>query len=304
MHAVQFDHFGGTDVLEVREVPLRDLGPGDVAIEVRATGINPGESKIRSGALEQMFPTSFPSGEGSDLAGIVTQVGSAVTSWRVGQEVLGWTDERASHAEQVVAPADQLLPKPQSVPWQVAGSLFVTGTTAWAATRAVKPRAGETVLVSAATGGVGTLVVQLLAESGIHVIAVASDRNRDWLESKGATVVPYGSDLADRVRAAAPDGVDALIDLYGPEYLDLATELGIEPQRINTVVAFQEAARIGALTEGSSSVGLDALREIVERVADGRLEVPIAATYPLSEVRAAYDEVDGGHTFGKIVLLP
>src|ERR1700685_1208675 len=155
MKAVRFDKYGGLDVLEVREVEDPVAGPGQVLVAVRAAGLNPGEIAIREGRLDARWPATFPSGEGTDFAGVVQGVGADVSAFAAGDEVLGWTEERASQAELVVVPADQLTAKPTAVPWEVAGSLFVAAFAAYASLQAVAPRAGETVVVSAAAGGVG-----------------------------------------------------------------------------------------------------------------------------------------------------
>ncbi len=155
MKAVRFDEYGGVDVLKVADVPKPEPGPGQVLVQVKAAGINPGEGKIRAGLLHSRFPATFPSGEGSDLAGIVAGTGPGVTSWSVGDEVIGWTDNRASQAEYVVVEEQNLAAKPAALPWEVAGALYVAGATAYAAVRAVQLTEGDTVVVSGAAGGVG-----------------------------------------------------------------------------------------------------------------------------------------------------
>jgi NADPH:quinone reductase len=303
--AVRFDRYGDRDVLYVADVEVLAPPAGEVLVAVRAAGINPGEAKIRAGANAERFPATFPSGQGSDLAGIVNAVGEGVTEFRVGDEVLGWSWRRSSQAEFVTVPADQLITKPPQLSWEVAGSLYIVGATAYAAVRAVGPRAGETVAVSAATGGVGSVVVQLLRIKDANVLGIASPRNHEWLEGKGVAAIDYGEGLADRLRAAAPDGIDAFIDTFGPEYVQLALDLGVPPDRINTIIAFAKAAEVGAKTEGSAAgTSRQALTELADLAASGRLEIPIAATYPLDEVRAAYAELEHGHTRGKIVLIP
>ena len=159
--AVQFDSYGGVDVLEVRDVPRPVPEAGEVLVEVRAAGINPSEAVIRNGALADQFPATFPSGQGSDLAGVVAELGSGVGDFAVGDEVIGFSMRRSSHAEYVTVPANQLTAKPSEVPWEVAGSLFVAGATAYAAVRAVRLVAGETVAIAGAAGGVGSIAVQL-----------------------------------------------------------------------------------------------------------------------------------------------
>jgi NADPH:quinone reductase len=303
--AVRFDRYGDRDVLYIADIEVPAPPPGEVLVEVRAAGINPGEAKIRSGANAERFPATFPSGQGSDLAGVISAVGGGVTEFAVGDEVLGWSWRRSSQAEFVVVPADQLIAKPPQLSWEVAGSLYIVGATAYAAVRAVDVRSGETVAVSAAAGGVGSVVVQLLIVRDANVLAIASERNHDWLASKGAVPVAYGDGLADRLRAAAPNGIDAFIDTFGPEYVQLAVELGVAPDRIDTIVAFAKAAEVGAKSEGSAAgTSREVLAELAALASSGRLEIPIAATYPLEDVRAAYAELEQGHTRGKIVLIP
>ena len=302
--AVQFDGYGEIDVLEVREVPRPVPGAGEVLVRVRAAGINPGENLIRSGALHEMWPATFPSGQGSDLAGVVEEVGSDAT-WSVGDEVIGWVDTRASHAELVVVPVEHLVRRDPDVPWEVAGALFVAGGTAHASVRAVAAGAGDTVVVAGAAGGVGSLAVQLARLAGATVIGLASAPNHAWLAGHGVLPVAYGDGVADRIRAAAPGGVDAFIDSFGNGYVDLAVDLGVVPDRINTIVDRAAAARTGAKTEGSfEGSSAEVLGGLAKLVATGELEVPIAATFPLAEVRAAYQELMRRHTRGKIVLVP
>ena len=303
--AVRFDSYGGIDKLYVADVPTPAAAAGEVLVQVRAAGINPGESAIRTGALDERFPATFPSGQGSDLAGVITALGDGVTDFAVGDEVLGWSWTRASQAEYAVVPVTQLVPKPTGLSWEAAGSLYVAGVTAWAAVRAVHVGAGDLVVVSAAAGGVGSLVVQLLRSRGADVIGIASEANHDWLRSLGVVPVAYGDDLAARVRAAASRDIDAFIDLFGPEYLRLAVELGVPRDRIETIIAFELAGELGTKAEGSVDASTpEVLAEMAALVASGEVELPIAATYPLDEVRAAFTELERRHTRGKIVLIP
>ena len=274
-------------------------------VSVRAAGINLGEAKIRRGLLDHLFPAVFPSGEGSELAGVVAETGEGVDAFAVGDEVLGWTDARASHAEFVVVPATQLVVKPEALPWEVAGSLFIAATTAYAAVRAVAAGPGDTVVVSAAAGGVGSVAVQLLKLRGADVIGIASPANHAWLSSVGVTPVSYGDGLADRIRELAPGGVDAFIDLFGEEYVRLALDLGVARDRINTIAAFQVVQELGIKAEGSgAAANAEVLAEMAGLVAEGRITVPIERTYALDDVRDAFDDLERGHTHGKIVLIP
>lgn len=303
--AVRFDQYGGIDVLQVVDVPDPVPGPGEALVRVKATSINPGEAKIREGALDSLFPATFPSGEGSDLAGIVESVGVDVTVVAVGDEVIGYSDNRNAHGELVVVAADQLTPRPPSVPWEVAGSLHVAGVTAWAAVRAVSLSDGDTVVVAGAAGGVGVFAVQLAAMTGATVIGLAGESKHGWLRSHDVAPVLYGDGVEDRIRAAAPDGVDAFLDLVGGGYVELALALGVAPDRIDTIADFEAVSKHGVKGEGSAAgTGVSTLAELAADVANGSLEVPIAATFPLERVRDAYAELEQGHTLGKIVLLP
>ncbi|WP_040688038.1 NADP-dependent oxidoreductase [Nocardia vinacea] len=303
--AVKFDRYGGIEELKVVEVPTPKAGPGRVVVEVVAAGINPGEGYIRSGALHERWPATFPSGEGTDFAGRIVEIGSGVGGIEIGAEVLGYTDERASHATHVVVPAVQVTLKPSKLDWDVAGSLYVAGTTAFAAVRAVDPQVGDTVAVSGAAGGVGSIVVQLLRARGATVLGIASEVNHDWLRKVGVIPVAYGEGLIDRIRAAAPDGVGAFIDTFGAEYVDLAIELGIAVERIDTIINWAAAERYGVKTDGNAAAGtIDVLAELADLAAAGTVEVPIAAVYPLDKVQEAYRELEQRHTRGKIVLHP
>ncbi|MGZ4576954.1 MAG: NADP-dependent oxidoreductase [Mycobacterium sp.] len=303
--AVRFDRYGGREVLYVADVDLPVAGPGEVVVEVRAAGINPGEAAIRTGALHEMFPATFPSGEGSDLAGVVTALGPGVTEFSLGDEVLGFSFRRSSHATHAAVPVGQLIHKPPQLSWEVAGSLYVVGVTAYAAVRAVSPQPGETVAVSAAAGGVGSLVVQLLVLRKARVLGIAGPGNADWLRAHGVTPVPYGDGLADRLREAAPTGIDAFIDLFGPDYVQLAVDLGVAPERIDTIISFQKAGEVGAKTEGSAEASTpEVLTVMADLIVSGAIDFEVAGAYPLDRVANAFEELEKRHTRGKIVLLP
>jgi NADPH:quinone reductase-like Zn-dependent oxidoreductase len=303
--AVKFDKHGGLEVLEVREVEKPVAGNGQVLVRVKAAGINPGEMAIRDGSYTRS-PTTFPSGEGTDFAGIVEGVGQGVAAFRAGDEVVGYSHARSSHADFVAVPADQVTPRPSNVPWEQAGALFVAGTTAYSCVRAVGLKEGETVAVSGAAGGVGTIVIQLAKNKGAKVIALASEPNHAWLRDHGAVPVSYGEGVSERIRAAAGNAkIDAFIDTFGKGYVDLALELGVAPGRINTIIDFAAAEKHKVKAEGSqASANHEVLTELVRDLAEGRLEIPIAKTFPLTEVREAYQELAKRRTRGKIVLIP
>jgi NADPH:quinone reductase-like Zn-dependent oxidoreductase len=236
---------------------------------------------------------------------VVLSVGAGVSVFAAGDEVLGWTEQRASHAELVVVAADQLTAKPASISWQVAGSLFVVAMAAYASVQAVAPRVGETVVVSAAAGGVGSAAVQLARRTGARVIGLAGEQNHEWLRGHDIVPVTYGDGQAERIRDAADGQIDAFIDTFGGGYVDLAIELGVAPQRINTIADFEAVERLGVHGQGTHAIAsAPLLAELTGLVADGSLEIPIARTFPLQEVRDAYRELAARHSHGKIVLLP
>ena len=305
--AVRFEHYGDLDVLKVVEVERPAPGAGEALVRVKAAGINPGEASIRKGLMHDRFPATFPSGEGSDLAGVVEEVGPEVDSVAVGDEVIGWTDNRASHAEFVVVPAGHLVPRPPGVPWEAAGALFVAGATAYAAVRVVQAGPGDTIAVSGAAGGVGSLTVQLARHAGAAtVVGLASPANHEWLRDRGVIPVSYGSGVAGRIREAADDGVDAFIDTFGGGYVKLAVEeLGVAPDRVDTIIDWSAAREYGVKTEGSAAGSSpEVLAELAALIDQGELEVPIAKVFGLDEVREAYRELERRHTRGKIVLVP
>jgi NADPH:quinone reductase-like Zn-dependent oxidoreductase len=303
--AVRFDHYGGTDVLDVVDVDPPRPGRGQLLVRVKAAGINPGEGKIRQGLLAERWPATFPSGQGSDLAGVVEAVGEGVAGFKVGDEVIGFTDERASQAELVVIDADHATHKPPGVPWEVAGALFVVGATAWAAVRAVRVSQGDTLVVSGAAGGVGSIAVQLGVRAGARVIGLASEPHHQWLRDHGVIPVAYGDGVAERIREAAGGPVDAFIDTVGSGYVELALELGVSPERIDTIADFEAGQRYGVKTDGNAAgASAEVLAELAKMIDAGELEIPIAGVYPLDQVREAYDELEQNHTGGKIVLRP
>jgi len=288
----------------VVDVPRPAPGAGQVLVQVKAAGINPGEAKIRAGLLRARWPATFPSGQGSDLAGIVAETGPGVTGVSVGDEIIGWTDNRASQAEYVAVEEQHQTAKAAGVSWEVAGALFVAGTTAYATVRAVGLTEGDTVVVSGAAGGVGSLAVQLARRAGATVIGLASEAHYPWLAGHGVIPVAYGDGVADRIQQAASK-VDAFIDTFGAGYVQLALELGVEPSRIDTIANFEAVARYGVKAEGNAAgASASALADLAGLIADGELDVPIAATFPLDRVQDAYRRLAEGHILGKIVLLP
>jgi NADPH:quinone reductase-like Zn-dependent oxidoreductase len=238
---------------------------------------------------------------------VVAEVGSGVTGFAVGDEVLGFSNQRSSHAEYVTVPADQLTPKPAAVPWEVAGSLYVAGVTAYAAVRAVSLAPEDTVAIAGAAGGVGSTAVQLARRAGATVLGIAGPSNDAWLIDRGAVPVNYGDDLPARLRAAAPSGrIDALLDFFGGGYVAMAVEdLGVPRDRVDTITDFAAVEQFGVQSAGGADASTArVVAELADLVARGELDVPIAGVFALADVRDAYRELEKRHTRGKLVLRP
>jgi NADPH:quinone reductase len=301
--AVQLSAYGGIEQLAIIDVPKLEPSAGEVVVRVVAAGTNPGEISIREGLLKDVYPRAFPFGQGTDFAGRVDSVGAGVTAFAAGDEVVGWTEERSAHAEYVLSSPARLIAKPLPLDWFRAGSLFVAGTTAVAAVRAVALKPGDVVAISGAAGGVGSFAVQLARRTGARVIGIAGDDNADFLRSVGVEFVPYGDGLAERLRALAPNGINAFVDLFGGGYVDLAVQLGVPRERINTIIDFAAAAKHAVKTDGTAAAGnRETLAFIANLVAWGDIVMPIAAIYPFALIKDAYQELARRKAHGKIVL--
>ncbi|GAA5165401.1 MULTISPECIES: NADP-dependent oxidoreductase [Amycolatopsis] len=281
--AVRFSRYGGPEVLELAEVPRPRAGRGQIVVAVVAAALNPGETGIREGVFAGIWPAHFPEGQGNDFAGRVAETGEGVEGFAVGDEVLGFAP-RAAQAEFVVVGPDVLAPRPAALGWAEAASIAGAGATAWAGVRAVDPRPGETVVVSAAAGGVGVIAAQLAKLRGATVIGTASEGNFAFLHGLGISPVTYGPGLAERLRAAAPQGVDAYLDTFGGGNVDVAIELDVRPGRINTIA--DEPAIWAALAESAAT---------------GEFTIPIDRVYPVAQVRDAYRDPATRHVRGKRV---
>lgn len=303
--AVRFGRYGGTEVLELVEVERPEPGSGQVRVEVVASSINPGEASIRRGDLDAMFPTTFPSGEGSDVAGRISALGDGVPGFELGDEVIGFSDDRSAHATEVVLQAENVVAKPASVTWEEASTLYVAGTTAVAAVKAVGAGTGDVVVVAGATGGVGIIAAQLARHAGATVIGTAREADHDLLRRLNVIPVAYGEGVAERIRAAVPGGapVDAFIDTYGSGQVAVALELGVAPERIDTIADFEAVQKYGVKSDGNAKGGgARTLEELAALIVQGALEIPIDTVYPLERVAEAYDHLAGKHVVGKIVL--
>ncbi|MFJ8627389.1 NADP-dependent oxidoreductase [Kitasatospora sp. NPDC093550] len=305
MKAIAINRYGGPEVVEYTELPDPKVGPDSVLVEVRAAGVNPVDWKVRDGALDGMLDAHFPLVMGWDAAGVVRAVGGGVTEFAPGDEVYGCVRkdavEHGTYAELVSAPVRTLARKPAALDWAQAGGLPLAGLTALQGLRALRLAEGETVLVHAAAGGVGHLAVQLARALGARVIGTAAERNHDYLRGLGAEPVAYGEGLAERVRALAPDGVDAALDLVGRGAVQVSAGLVADPGRIASVADYGVKALGGRYVWVRPDA--DGLTELAALADDGRLTVTVASTFPLAQAASAQALSAEGRTRGKIVLL-
>jgi NADPH2:quinone reductase len=306
--------YGGPEVLSIADEPVPPPGPGEARIEVRAAGVNPIDWKAYSG----MFgtdPARLPIRLGSEAAGVVTAIGPDAIGpagpISVGDEVIAYPAAGA-YAAELVAPGHSLVPRPPALDWAQAAGLMVTGVTAWHALAAAGVGEGDTVLIHGASGGVGVMAVQLATARGARVVATASPQRHGFLDGLGAVPVAYGDGLAERVAAAAPDGIDAALDLVGTdEAIDVSLAFVADRDRIATIAAFARGPKAGIKLLGGGPGAdpgteiRDAARLELARLAqDKTLQVVVSQAFPLAEVADAHRAIMTGHATGKIALIP
>ncbi|MFE4450869.1 NADP-dependent oxidoreductase [Streptomyces sp. NPDC056796] len=306
MEAIVYEEFGGPDVLRLDRVEDVHAGPGQIRVAVRAAGVNPVDYKIRNGWMEAAFPTPLPATPGSEFSGVVDETGEGVTEFAVGDEVLGRSTSGA-YAQYALADVGAVARKPEGLDWAEAAALPLATATATRVLDELGVSAGETLLVHGASGAVGSAAVQLAAARGATVIGTASPANHDYLRVLGAVPVAYGPGLVDRVRDAAPQGVDAVFDVAGKGVLGESVELrGGTADRISTI-ADPDAARYGVpfSAGGGTSPGEGRrLAEYAETAAAGGLRIPVERTFTLAEAARAQETSEAGHVRGKLILLP
>jgi NADPH:quinone reductase-like Zn-dependent oxidoreductase len=304
--AVIYEKFGGPEVLEVQDVPEPHAGPGEVRVRVAAVGLNPMDPAIAATPeLAARFNITVPSGFGYDFAGVVDEVGDGASGFAEGERVYGGVMERAAADFVVVntplGASEVLLHTPEGLSDELASTLGVAGATASAALAAIDIRPEDTVLIGGAAGGVGVFAVQLAQLAGATVIGTASQGTFSFLRELGAEPVTYGAGLADRVRALAPDGITAAIDLFGTETVQTALALGVTPERIATIAAGPTPPG-GARAAWGGDAEPDALPRIADAIAAGQITVPIAARFPIEQIREATALQADRHVHGKIVV--
>jgi NADPH:quinone reductase-like Zn-dependent oxidoreductase len=302
--AVQYDRYGGFDVVEVVEQERPEPGPGDVVVEVAAAGLNHIERFLREGRLRDHIELTFPTGQGVDLAGIVAAKGADVHDLKVGDEVFGHAPESGSHATWVRVPRGALLPKDPAVPWEVAGGLYMAGCTAVEVMRRLRVEPDDTVVITAAAGGVGHIQCQLARDAGATVIALGSLRNHDYLRQIGALPVLYGDGEKARITEIAEGRpVTAFIDNHGGgDARGLAKALGVDPKRfVSSEDRRDVELRLLRAPAGDREV-MDELAEVAGLVAARRIRVLISGFYPFEYIVDAYEDLAEMHSRGKVVI--
>ncbi|RAY11738.1 NADP-dependent oxidoreductase [Actinomadura craniellae] len=304
MRAITLSEYGGPDDLEPAEFPEPKVAPGEVLVRVRAAGVNPVDWKIAEGLLDALLEVRFPLVPGWDVAGVVEQVGLDVEEFSVGDEVMGYirkdTVQLGAYAERVAASVRLLARRPAALSWEQAAGLPLAGLTAYQSLERVGVAAGETVLVHAAAGGVGSLGVQLAVARGARVIGTASERNHGFLRELGAEPVAYGDGLAERVRELAPEGVDAALDFVGGGVVDLSQELLRRRDRVASIADPEAVAKGGHYVwVRPDSVDLTVLADLADA---GRLDVPVDRVLPLADAAEAWRYSRTGRARGKVVL--
>jgi NADPH:quinone reductase-like Zn-dependent oxidoreductase len=303
MKAMTYQTFGDPSVLALTDQPLPKVGPGEVLVKVHAAGVNPVDWKAMAGGLDPMIETQFPAIPGWDVAGTVAAKGIDSPGVEEGDEVIAYARKDWIHggtfAEYVSVPLRALAPKPQNLTWEQAAGLPLAGLTAYQVLTRSGLEEGKTVLIHGASGGVGSMGVQIAAAAGARVIGTASERNHDYLRQLGAEPVEYGEGLAGRVRELAPEGADIVADFVGG-VLDTTLEVLAE-DGVHASIADAEAEKRGGswMWVVPSAEDLKRLGDLVER---GRLSVKVDAVYPLDRLPAAFEKSQEGRTVGKIVL--
>ncbi len=306
MQAMALSRYGGPEVLEAADLPEPKVGPDSMLIRTRAVGVNPVDYKIREGALDGLIPSHFPLVPGFDVAGVVERVGPAVVGIAPGDEVVAYNRQDhlqvGTYAELTSVPQRAVAARPTSVGWAEAGALPLVGLTAYQAlVDRLRLQEGETLLVHAASGGVGTMAVQIGRLLGAQVVGTAGEHNQERVTAFGATAVPYGDGLVDRVRSLHPDGVDAVLDLVGGRALDDSPALVRDPARICSIVDPQRALGFGG-SYHFCRPDSGQLARLASWVDEGRLRVDVGRTLPLSEAAEAQRLLEHGEVSGKIVL--
>lgn len=300
--AAQFDGYGDVDRLRIVDQPVPQPGPGEVLVEVLAAGISHMDAYVRMGRFQDVLPLELPSREGTSFAGVVRARGEGVRSVAVGADVVGHDPAHGAHAEHIVLPAGAVVPKPDLIPWEVAGGLYLPGLTAYSIVQSIRPGPNDVVVVSAAAGGVGHIECQLLRLGGAQVIGVAGEENHDYLRSIGAVPVRYGDDLVGRIRDAAKGRpVTAFLDNYG-DYDALARELGVQGSRFVSSDRRRDIEVRLYTAPGEDRETALQLRDVLQLIADWNIRVLVSGFYAFDDLAQALVDLDARHSRGVVVV--
>ncbi|MEV4254583.1 NADP-dependent oxidoreductase [Spirillospora sp. NPDC049652] len=304
MRVAGFSEPGGPDVLRMLDVPTPEAGAGEIRVRVRAAGVQPFDLAVREGWTPGYMetPPPFPRVPGNEWAGVVDQLGDGVTDFVVGDEVMG-NSILGSYAEFVVVPVTNAVRKPAGMPWEVAGAFPAAVMTPHIALEDLRVQKGDTLLIHAAAGGVGAVAVQMAVHAGATVIGTASEENHDYLRSLGAVPVTYGEGLADRVRALAPDGVDAALDGAGGHALEVSLELVEDRDRILTLVEHGRAEELGIRVTSIAKRSMARVADAARLYEEGHLKLNLKGVHSWTRASAAHEQVATSHGRGKVVLV-
>jgi NADPH:quinone reductase-like Zn-dependent oxidoreductase len=298
MKAVQFAVYGGPEVLEVVETAEPHAGPGQIRIAVRAGGVNAYDWKVRRGFFKDQRPSALPAGTGGDAAGVVDEVGEGVLDVQVGDAVFG--SGPSTFAEYAVLKS--WAGKPDAVSFEEAAGYPVPFETAIRILGLVRIEPSRTLLVSGASGGVGSVATQIAVHRGVHVIGTAGPSNQQYIASLGATPTTYGEGLVERVRALAPDGVDAALDIAGSGVIPELVELTGDASRVLSIADFSAPEHGAQVSSGGVGDKSSALREGARLVAAGALRLPVERTFALADAGAAQAVSEQGHARGRLIV--
>ncbi|MFI5977663.1 NADP-dependent oxidoreductase [Streptomyces sp. NPDC051452] len=296
MKKVSFAEFGGPDVLQLIDAEDPHAGPGQIRIAVRAAGVNPVDWRLREGQVLGAHPIELPAGVGLDAAGVVDEVGEGVEGVEVGDRVFG--EGASTYAEFAVLSAWARMP--EGLTFEEAAGYPSVVETALRIIREVGVRSGQTLLVSGASGGVGSAVLQIARDRGITTIGTAGAANQDYLRSLGALATTYGEGWVERVRQLGH--VDTALDLAGSGVIRELVELTGDPQKVVSI-ADPGAPELGVRFSGVAGSVPEALAEAVGLISRGKLHIPVEKSYALAEAAAAHIDSQAGHTRGRRVLV-
>ncbi|GAA4672939.1 NADP-dependent oxidoreductase [Frondihabitans cladoniiphilus] len=300
--ALEYDHYGDVDVLELVEHDMPVPGDDEIVVEIVAAGLNHIENFIRRGDFQERLPLDFPIHPGSCFAGIVAKRGANVKDLRNGSAVIGHVIGGGSHATYAVVPRSQVVAKPDNIPWEVAGGLYLAGTTAYSIVEGLDVTRDDVVVISAAAGGVGSLECQLAMVRGAKVIGTCSPHNHDYLRSIGVVPVTYGEGIEDRIRKAAGRDVTVFIDNFGGDNPTLSAALGVDPSRfvssddrLDTEIRFLKA-------DASDEENPRILTALTKLLSEKKVRILISGFYPFEYIAQAFADMAEMHSRGKVVV--